>query len=353
MPIVPRPNANAPPDEQLQFRFAIEQAPHRVRSCGLVETHFFPKVSLGSPWWYTRRVPVRTAWRRWPEIQLDSATAHVAVILDVDHDIQTCLNVALGPLVRLPTWICTSPRGHSHVVYLLSRPVLRTEDARKRPLVLLARIAEYYTGVYCADTGYAAELTHNPCHPRYADDTTWWAERAWSLPELAEAIPRGWRIPARPVTIEGRNCALFRAAMRHFGQPSQWEASTDPGVVHAWIVDAFNKFFPPPQPNWNPKECWWIGASVSRICTKNLRSGQTQSQFLALQAERGRRSGKARRRGTPLELNRTPWLNLEISRPTWYRHEGLPEPTLSDLRPWELTGISRRTWYRWRQAGRL
>ena len=234
MPIVPRPNANAPPDEQLQFRFAIEQAPHRVRSCGLVETHFFPKVSLGSPWWYTRRVPVRTAWRRWPEIQLDSATAHVAVILDVDHDIQTCLNVALGPLVRLPTWICTSPRGHSHVVYLLSRPVLRTEDARKRPLVLLARIAEYYTGVYCADTGYAAELTHNPCHPRYADDTTWWAERAWSLPELAEAIPaagayRPGRSPSRVETApcSGRPCGILGSPRN--GKPAPIRASSTRG----------------------------------------------------------------------------------------------------------------------------
>ena len=36
--------------------------------------------------------------------------------------------------------------------------------------------------------------------------------------------------------------------------------------------------------------------------------------------ERGLRSGKARRKGTPLENDRQPWVAAGVSRKTWYRN---------------------------------
>ena len=278
MPIVPRPTANAPPDKQLELALAIEHAPHIVRRHGLVETHAHPRVSHGQPYWRMHRVPAPCAWR-YAELELDSATAQVALILDVDHDdAQHYLGIALGGTLHTPNWVCSSPRGHAHVVYALTTPVLRTEAARRRPLALLGRVAEYYTQVYDADTAYRAVLTHNPVHPRYAGSTTWLREPPYSLTELAEVIPHSWRLPAKPRTIEGRNCTLFRAAMRFFGQPSQWDASTNPDVVHAWIAGKFREWYPGPQPGWHPNENRWIAKSVSRICTKNLSAGQTQRQ---------------------------------------------------------------------------
>ena len=45
-----------------------------------------------------------------------------------------------------------------------------------------------------------------------------------------------------------------------------------------------------------------------------------QQGWLFRQAARGRRSGEARRAGTPLEHDRAPWDALGVSRRTWYRH---------------------------------
>ena len=55
-----------------------------------------------------------------------------------------------------------------------------------------------------------------------------------------------------------------------------------------------------------------------RIQTKNLQSGQTQRTFSFLQAARGKKSGRAQRKDTPLEQDRTPWVTAGISRRAWY-----------------------------------
>lgn len=346
MPSIAR---HPPPTEpiQLSLPLAIHDVPDVVRHHGLVETHRYPYVSQGKPFWRLRRVPTGVAWDRYAELELHSATARTVLVLDCDTQPQHYLDVALGAAVRVPNWIVSSPQsGHAHVVYCLARPVLRTDQAKARPLAMLARIAEFYTVAYGADTGYAALLTHNPVHGRYAASTTWLREQPWRLDELAQAIPPGWRIPKRPQTAEGRNSTLFRAAMRHFGQPAHWEASVDLGTVLDWIERAFERWYPHHRGDWHRNECAWIAKSVTRYCRQNLHSGRTQEQFSLLQAERGRLSGQARRRGTPLEDDPQPWLDLDISRRTWYRHGGAPPATLTDQTPWTQLGISRRTWYR-------
>ena len=150
---------------------------------------------------------------------------------------------------------------------------------------------------YGADRGYAGVLTHNPVHPKW--ETTWWRDEPWTLPELAEVIPKGWRIPRKPTTPEGRNVTLFNAALRWFGRPSNWDASTDLGDVHEWMgtrnVEWFNA---PEQQQLDDNEVLWIAKSVCKISRKNLASGQTQQNFSFIQAAKGRRSGKARRKRT-------------------------------------------------------
>ena len=61
-----------------------------------------------------------------------------------------------------------------------------------------------------------------------------------------------------------------------------------------------------------------IVKSVCRISRKNLASGQTQQGFAFIQSSRGKRSGEARRKGTLLEHDRTPWESEGISRRAWY-----------------------------------
>ena len=70
-------------------------------------------------------------------------------------------------------------------------------------------------------------------------------------------------------------------------------------------VEWFNTPEQPPLDDNN--EVLWIAKSVCKISRKNLASGQTQQNFSFIQAAKGKRSGEARRKGTPLELDRAPW----------------------------------------------
>lgn len=301
-------------DEQLSLPLAIEDAPRKVRDHGLREAHALPLVSRGRAFgWRTTRRPTRIAWRYWPEIELRTPGSFPALILDCDSEPEDYLTVAFGSdLVRPPNWIAHTASGHGHVVYTLRHPVLRGEKSRLRPMRLYARIAEYYRAAYDADIGYIGVLTHNPTHTLYRDSTTWWREDPWTLAELAAVIPKGWRMPAKPTTPEGRNVSLFRLGMRWCGYPRNW--GNIEGVQ--MVIEAANAALDVPL---FAGEVHDIVKSVIKISRRNLASGQTQENFSFIQAARGRRSGAARRKGTPLELDRAPWEGEGISRAWWYR----------------------------------
>ena len=305
------------PPEQLDL--PIQFAPPVVREYGLQEAHAFPYVSRGKGHAIARK-PARIAWR-YQEIELRTPNSYPALILDVDTTVERCLDVALGSAaVRVPNWIASNPAtGHAHVVYTLARLVLYGEGMRLAPLQFHARIAEYYRAAYSADLGYTGVLTHNPTHAKW--ETSWLRETPWTLPELAEPIPKRWRIPTKPTTPEGRNVTLFREAMRWFGRPSNWEASTDLGDVLAWVEDACSEWCGADPIGWHRNECLWIAKSVTRYCRRNLASRQTQQGFAFLQSYKGKLSGKTRRKGSTEEAA-----------------------------PWEAEGISRRAWH-YRQAG--
>ena len=72
-------------------------------------------------------------------------------------------------------------------------------------------------------TPYNGVLTHNPMRSAHRHGeflTHWGCNRPYSLSELAEPIPRGWRLPVKPTTEAGRNCALFVALMKWAGSPA-------------------------------------------------------------------------------------------------------------------------------------
>ena len=306
--------AQIDPDEQPFLALAIQHAPSEVREHGLQEIHSFPLVSRGKGCAVARK-PARLAWRLYQEIELRTPNSFPALIFDVDTPAMDYLNIALGVTVRPPNWIVSNPEtGHAHIAYCLARPVLHGEGMRLKPLRWWQRIAEYYRMAYRADRGYAGVLTHNPVHPKW--ETMWWREEPWTLPDLAEVIPKGWRIPRKPTTPEGRNVTLFHASMRWFGRPSNWDASTDLGDVQGWIRDRNAEWFDVPL---DDQECYWIAKSVCKISRKNLASGQTQKNFPLIQAAKGKRSGKVRRKGSIEEA--APWKGENTSRATWYRHK--------------------------------
>ena len=121
-----------------------------------------------------------------------------------------------------PNWTVTRKgSGGTHAVWNLERPVHRGESARKGPLAALARVSEFYADALRADSGYTATLSHNPMSAAHGPGfvTNWLHRDAYSLPQLGEVIPMGWRRPALVRTEIGRNCELFHALMRWAGKP--------------------------------------------------------------------------------------------------------------------------------------
>ena len=113
--------------------------------------------------------------------------------------------------------------SHSHVSYFLAKPVHRGADAREAPLRLFARISEFYRQALGADPGYNGVLTHNPMHSAHRAgefQIHWGCKQPYSLSELAEPIPKRWRLPVKPTTEAGRNCSLFAGLMKWAGSPA-------------------------------------------------------------------------------------------------------------------------------------
>ena len=276
----------------------IETAPGKVRRHGLREFHTYPLVSYGKDadghWHSSFRVPALRAWG-FPELELGRTPNSIpALILDVDRP-GWGLDIVDGD-IPLPNWATWRRENqHAHIVYALARPVLTGDLARPTPQAWLARIGEYLAAKLQADAAYSSALAHNPVGigPFVTD---WFREEPYTLAELAEAIPPGWRRPVKqPLTFYGRNDTLFRAGMRWTGKPRNW--GDWPGL--AAHLTELNAAFDWPL---NQNELRGIIKSVQTIQTKNLATGQTQRNFSFIQAARGKKggqqSGQARRKRT-------------------------------------------------------
>ena len=311
-------------DQQLDLP-GIEYAPLKVRRYGLQEAHSYPLVSDGKQagrYQPSFRVTAPQAWM-FPELEYGRTPNSVAALLfDLDQDgpfLPWLDDIFQGDLPR-PNWITwRKTNRHAHVCYTLARPVLTGEQARMTPQAWLARIGEYLAVTLQADRAYNAVLAHNPMSVghkgRYRTD--WERREPYTLEELNEYIPAGWRRPRKLTelrTAYGRNDALFRAGMKWTGQPAHWGDWT--GLeTH---LEAINNVFDLPL---GQRELGGIVKSVVKYQEWNLASGQTQRTFSFIQAARGKRSGAARRKGTPLEQDRTPWVTAGVSRRTWYRRQ--------------------------------
>ena len=332
--------------------YAVEQlalfAPEIVRLHGLREFHTSPYVSHGKrpdgSWGPIYRVPAEAAWQ-YPEIELRTPLSCPVLLFDCDRGANNPLAAAWAEVLPFPSWICwRSETQTCHAAYCLRRPVLTHEAALPVPQQALARISEYFTQELRADPGYTGVLTHNPVHPRWHTD--WGHQGGYSLAELGQFIPPGYRMPRldKRLSIEGRNTGLFRAGMKWCGLPRNWGTL---GGVEAYLAE-LNQTLVLPLSVGEVKTIAW---SVEKISRRNLLSGQTQANFSRIQAARGRKGGRisgARRHQGSNEAERGRG-RLEAcrggrrgtdSRPA---RPGIRNPSSGRGR---LAGVSRRTWYR-------
>ena len=302
-----------------QLILPIDLCPPKIRRHGLQEFHSFPLVSYGKDrtggqYHLPFRVPAARAWS-WPELQYGQTPTSIAALLfDLDRP-DWSLDIYDG-LVPTPNWTVRRPEnGHGHVCYTLEKPVLTGEKMRPTPQAWLARVGEWLALTLRADRAYNSILAHNPMargnRGRYKTD--WLRESPYTLEELGEFIPTGWRRPVKqPATVYGRNDTLFREGMKWSGKPSNW-GKWSVLETHLWAMNA--AFIEP----LDARELAGIVKSIIHIQARNLATGQTQRNFSFIQAARGRKSGAVRYEGSTEQAR--PWEAAGVSRRTWYRHQ--------------------------------
>ena len=217
-------------------QLGLDFVPAQVRSHGLRDAHTYPQVSPDCGKVQSSfRVHASQAWE-YPSLELRAGNSWPVMGFDCDVP-ETVLDALyanhLGrpcpdaPRLPQPTMIVQRvSNSHSHVTYYLAKPVHRGATAREAPLRLLARIMEFYRQALGADPGYNGVLTHNPMRSAHRHGeflTHWGRKQPYSLGELSEVIPKGWRLPLKPTTEAGRNCALFVVLMKWAGSPFNLE----------------------------------------------------------------------------------------------------------------------------------
>ena len=183
----------------IQGMLPIEFAPNEVIEYGLRDAHSYPLVSHGKDEYghFTGsfRVSPEVAWE-FPSIELRAANSWPCLIFDIDSPSSVVRARKIWTTNDLPppSWIVQKASGGAHAVYTLVSPVHRGSQAAKRPLMLAARISEFYAMELRADTGYAGVLSHNPTYTEPLLDgtmyeTTWWREGGYHLSKLKGGDP--------------------------------------------------------------------------------------------------------------------------------------------------------------------
>lgn len=292
------------PTAPRQLELAIEWAPQRLRNHGYSDAHTLPLVSpdIGKVTRAWRERPPQ-AWGR-PRIELRAGNCWQCFTVDCDgaESVKRLGEFILDEGLPTPNVIVQRrASGNVHATYMIApsvhRPCAAQPDVRMKPLQLLHRVSEYLTAALGGDRGYNGVLTHNPEYPGPEFHTDYLRTEPWSLAELNKAIPRGWRIPARPLTAIGRNVTLFLWAVKEAHRPRSAE------IIRAHGADDC--------PEWErivrAKHDAWFGTgalfglpdleirSVARSAARYSLRQYSPRQFASRQAKRGKVSGAKRR----------------------------------------------------------
>ena len=281
----------------------IDAAPLIVRKHGLRDAHSRPLVSpgkIGGEFGVSFRVAPWAAWL-FPSLELRAANSYTCLILDLDGwgSYERAERAVLRTKVGALNWAVENRRtGGVHGVWTLANPVHRADMALAAPLKKYGRISEYYAAVLGADAGYTGVLTHNPIEDAQLPgfETHWLRREPYTLDELAEFVPFGWRRPKVSRTAAGRNCDVFAHCMRWAGSPANLNSAVF-AEAHR-VNDGFDVPLDPP-------EVAGIARSVERYRRKWIKQGRfwgpgnsSYDHSSEVQVKRGKKSGLARRKRT-------------------------------------------------------
>lgn len=241
------------------------------------------------------------AFVRWLVFDIDRRGAYLA---DDDALLPGFNIVAVNP-----------DNGHAHAAYLLDAPVARHDAARLKPLQFLAAVERGLIRRLDADRGYAGLVAKNPLHPRWRVE--WRTSAPYSLEVLA-----GWlsKEDMRPDLVRasfglGRNCAIFDQ-LRAFAYREVLAFKRSGRTSEAWrqrlsdVAWGMNGQFADPL---GDLEVRGIAKSVAKWTWKHF----TEAGLSDVQAARARK----RWAGHEAENTTKPWIEMGISRRTYYRRK--------------------------------
>lgn len=126
-----------------------------------------------------------------------------------DYDRAGALDHIAQNWLPVPNFVATNPaNGNSHLFYRLADPVCKSDNARQKPLHLLAKIDYVLTGLLDADVGYQGFISKNVLNKFW--DVQEVNLQAWNLADFLEFFDLPARLPKRAeVQGLGRNCTMF------------------------------------------------------------------------------------------------------------------------------------------------
>jgi len=234
-----------------------------------------------------------------------------------------------------PTLTITNPEnGHAHLLYALETSIRTAPDGKMKPLKYAAAVENALRKKLSADMGYSGLICKNPNHSHWKIAV--WQPELYTLDWLADSLDLNAANEKEIVADYGlgRNCALFdktrkwayRAIRQGWPEYEQWlQACYE-------RASAYNLQFSIPL---NESEVKGIAKSISKWTHKEFSKHSFENYVLRthlsdIQSRRGKIGGKVSRGGgRPLsdlsERQSRPWVELGVSRSTYYRKKKDPK----------------------------
>lgn len=255
-------------------------------------------------------------------IQHNGPTHKYWLVFDIDHAGATLDWYDRG--APAPNIVATNrTNGHAHLIYGLEIPIRTAPDGSSAALRYAAAVEHALQQKLGADASYSGLICKNPLHPFW--QVSCWEQNLYTLDWLADYVDLSAYSGKRrlPDYGLGRNCNLFdsvrqwayKAIRQGWPEYDRWLEAVETRA------HAYNHKFDTPLPL---KEVDHVAKSIARWTHRHMSAASfadyvERTHSSDTQAQRGKRSGVARRKGTALEADPKPWEALGISRSTYYR----------------------------------
>ena len=237
---------------------------------------------------------LKSAVRR-PFIQCNPPHLRVWSVYDIDRP-GAALAWRDGVGLPEPSWASVNPKNmHAHLAWGLSVPVLvESPDARRAPIRYLAAVESAFRSRLHADPSYSGLITKNPSHPMW--NTYRGPKEFYDLAYLADWVDLPKFLPKQGAKIEeiglGRNLVLFDFLRKWAYVAVRKEREMRNYVL--WQAKVYDRCLERNADFINPlnyKEVYHVAKSVTKWVWKM--DPISESQFLARQAWKGAKGGKA------------------------------------------------------------